>query len=359
MQTLFKRDTTGSIRTWRMEIEGSRFRTIAGLHGGAQVRSAWTQAVPKNIGRSNETSPEAQAEAEVSALYTKKMERGYTLDVDKVDEQKFRSPMLAKVFTTLPTGLLFSQPKLDGIRCIIDSEGMWSRTGKPILGALHIYEALAPFFAQNPMVEFDGELYNHELHDDFNEIVSMVRRTETTAKSREIVQYHVYDLISHANLPFDERNLALEWLLRNDFDPMVQMVPTDQVVDRDHLDSLYEEYMESGYEGQMVRLNEPYEFKRSKHLLKRKEFQDAEFEIIRIEEGLGNWAGYAKKVICKLPDGREFGAGIAGTQAQTKTLLAQADDMVGKEATITFFNLTPDGIPRFGIAKTIHQEARI
>ena len=36
-----------------------------------------------------------------------------------------------------------------------------------------------------------------------------------------------------------------------------------------------------------------YENKRTKQLLKRKEFQDAEFKIVEIVEGIGNRAGMA------------------------------------------------------------------
>ena len=31
----------------------------------------------------------------------------------------------------------------------------------------------------------------------------------------------------------------------------------------------------------------------------------------------------------------------------TVSLLEQADELIGKEATVKYFNLTPDGVPRF------------
>jgi DNA ligase-1 len=119
---------------------------------------------------------------------------------------------------------------------------------------------------------------------------------------------------------------------------------------QDELDELYARWLEEGYEGQMVRLDLPYEQKRSKTLLKRKEFQDAEYQVVAIEPGVGNWAGAAKKVICRLEDGREFGAGIKGTYARGVELLNEKHDT----ATVKFFALTPDGIPRFGVATAFH-----
>lgn len=115
------------------------------------------------------------------------------------------------------------------------------------------------------------------------------------------------------------------------------------------LDQLYADYIQDGYEGQMVRIDAPYEQKRSKNLLKRKEFQDAEFTLIGLEEGLGNWAGYAKRAIFRLKDGREFGAGIRGSQEFCKALLNERDTHINKPATVRFFNYTPDGVPRFPV----------
>ena len=105
----------------------------------------------------------------------------------------------------------------------------------------------------------------------------------------------------------------------------------------------------------MVRLDEPYEQKRSKYLLKRKEFQSEEFPIVAIEAGLGNWAGVAKKVTCRLPDGRTFGAGIRGTKERAAVLLTET----WETATVRYFALTPDGIPRFPVVTAFHNGVRL
>jgi DNA ligase-1 len=118
------------------------------------------------------------------------------------------------------------------------------------------------------------------------------------------------------------------------------------------LNHAYEYYLAHDYEGQMVRLNGKYEHKRSKLLLKRKEFQDGEFPVLAIEEGNGNWAGYAKKAVLSLPDGRSFGAGLRGTQAEMKALLGAPRPAT---ATVRYFALTPDGIPRFPVVTAFHQ----
>src|SRR3546814_12314723 len=77
-------------------------------------------------------------------------------------------------------------------------------------------------------------------------------------------------------------------------------------------------WLEEGYEGSIWRADAAYEQKRSKALRKRKEFVDDEFELVALEEGLGNWSGMAKRAICRLPDGRTFGAGIKGSQERAR-----------------------------------------
>jgi len=124
-------------------------------------------------------------------------------------------------------------------------------------------------------------------------------------------------------------------------------VPTTMVCDEIALDAIYEGYLQDGYEGQMVRVDAPYECKRSDTLLKRKEFQDGEYRIVEICEGNGNKSGMAGYAVLQREDGKTFRSNIKGTHAFLKELLKDAERLRGTFATCTYFNLTPDGIPRF------------
>lgn len=343
---IYKRDSVGNVRTWQYEVEGDKFRTIAGLIDGQKVTSGWTVCTPKS-----QDTAEEQALFEAQAEERKKLEREYHPTVDTIDTPNFFKPMLAHTYEQV-TFPVFSQPKLDGIRCIATAKGLFSRQGKRFFAVPHIEEALAPLFDKDPDLVLDGELYNHRLHDDFNEITSLVRRTKPTSEeihqARLLIEFHIYDMPSHAGT-FWERFHTLHHTIDLTISSL-KLVQTIRADTLGELDNLYGKYIEDNYEGQMVRLDGPYQQKRSKNLLKRKEFRDQEFEIVAIEEGLGNWAGYAKRVVCKLNDGREFGAGIKGNQAFTRDLLDRKDQFVGKQATIKFFEFTPDGVPRFPVA---------
>ncbi len=347
---IYKRDTLGRIRVWRAEREGASYRVYSGLLDGNLAITGWTQCEGKQ-GRSDVE----QAEFEIASAYTYHLKREYFETVEDVDTPRFFKPMLAGKYDCFAAG--FAQPKLDGIRCIARQSGLFTREGQPILGAPHVHGDMAALFQRYPDLIVDGELYNHELKDDFNSIVSLVRRKEPDpehiARSRELVQYHVYDLPSSADVfrqRLDQLNDAVAACSRD----VVQLVETHAVSEPDHYDALHGNWLEAGYEGSMWRADAQYEQKRSKTLLKRKEFQDAEYECLEIVEGTGNWAGLAKSVICRLPDGRTFGAGIKGSQQRAAELLSETHRVV----TVQFFHLTPDGIPRFPVVTKFWGEAR-
>lgn len=355
---LFKRDTTGKVRVWWFETgtNGTQWawRANSGIQDGKIVTSEWKFVDEKNVGRANATTLETQASNEAHAEYNKKRDRGYFEKVTDVDTFEKFKPMLAHSFEDYPLDFAkhnyYSQPKLDGIRCIARRDGLWSRAGKPIVAVPHIQEYLQVFFDQYPDAVLDGELYNHELKDDFNKITSMVRKSKPTAddivESAGLVQYHVYDcvVIGGGNRRFEER---YNFMVSQGFAAPVCYVPTRAVRSQDCVDALYGEYLEAGYEGQMVRLDAVYENKRSKYLLKRKEFITDEFRVVGVEEGKGNWSGYIKRFVLALPNGVEFGAGVRGNQEVLRKLFES--DAKPNWATLRYFTPTPDGVPRFPV----------
>ena len=86
---------------------------------------------------------------EAQALWQKKIDSGYFESIKDIDKKVFFSPMLAKDWNDYKDGIkfpLYSQPKLDGIRCVVRADGMWTRNGKQIVSAPHIFEASTPDF---------------------------------------------------------------------------------------------------------------------------------------------------------------------------------------------------------------------
>ena len=353
--TLYRRARGNQLRFWYMELDGDKYRSVSGVVDGTPVESGWTHATPKNEGKKNAKDAKQQALFEIDAEYTKKRNKGYFDDPEEVDNVPFTKPMLATDYTKRKDKLakdadLYMQPKLDGIRCIAREDGLWTRAGKKIVSCPHVEEALAPLFDDNPELILDGELYNHELKEDFNTITSIVRKTKPKdadiEKAKELVQYHIYDVIDTEKM-LSER---LKWIVQTfkDFGDPIRLVPTKRCMDQTSLDTWYEKWLSEGYEGQMVRLESPYQIdKRSNDLMKRKEFITDEFKVVRVEEGVGNWRGAIKRFILELGDGSFFGSGVRGTKAEMTKLLKS-----GKTpdwATVRYFSPTPDGVPRFPV----------
>jgi DNA ligase-1 len=371
--TLYKIDTSDNVRIWWMEQEGGNIRNHSGVQGGAIVTSGWKEMKAKNTGKKNATTPEEQGKVQIAAQYKKQVEQdGYyeTLEAAKKGETTFTSPMLAQKYEDRKDEVVFpvwSDPKFDGIRAVTAKGDMKSRRGKPINSTPEILNDLAKVFELYPNVIFDGELYNHALKDDFNQIQSLVTKKHISVEEQEqinsLVEYHIYDIVE-LNNGLNVRNEFLHSIV-NIIGPRIKIVDRRLANKQEELDDLYGGYLVDGYEGQMVRaFSSKYELKRTKSLLKRKEFVDEDFQISLIGEGQGNWAGHAKFVEFILPDDRRCGdgsrpkAGLRGNFDFARTLLEEAEEYAGGTVTVRFQNLTPDGIPRFAVATKFYKDVR-
>ena len=192
LQTLYKIDTQERLREWTMNIDGDKFYAIKGLVEGKKTQDKPTLATPKNVGRANETTGESQARFEAQAKFKKKLDTGYALTKEEAKVKKYYEPMLALNYKDRKGELtypLYSQPKLDGIRCVVRQEDDViigrTRNGKEIECIPHILDSLKGFFMAFPNAVLDGELYNHEYKDNFNKITSLVRKQKPVRRKNQ------------------------------------------------------------------------------------------------------------------------------------------------------------------------------
>lgn len=354
---LYSRRSDGKVQVWEKEVIKDKHRSHSGIMDGKIVISEWTVAEADvrwwNSNGDSGRSAEESAVEEAKAEWQKKKDKGYTEDIKDVDEKTFFEPMLAKVWQDYKDEVSFPvyvQPKLDGLRLIARKDGLWTRNGKEYKSIPHIYEALKSLFKYNPKYIFDGEVYADKFANDFNKICSLAKKSKPTKEdieeSAKSIEYHIYDFPFWDGI-FSERMEQLTKVLTHCDSDKIKMVVTHKATSHVEVDKYYGEFVEDGYEGLMVRLDEKYENKRTKVLLKYKEFQDAEYEILRVIEGDGNRSGGAGAFVCKNNDGSEFRTNIKGTREFCKEILNSPNDYIGKMATIKFFNFTPAGVPRF------------
>ena len=268
-------------------------------------------------------------------------------------------PMLAYKVDKKPVDWsekVFIQPKLDGVRCIFTKDGAYSRTGKEFKNLAHIKYDLTDFFRKHPNSVLDGELYNHALKNDFEKIISLVRKQKPTdqdaREAEDLVQYHVYDTIAEG-VDYEDR---FNWLTR--YLPIaatMTLIKNTIVNSYDEAKMLHDVHLAQGYEGSMLRLNKPYEQKRSYNLQKFKDFSDTEATIIGYEEGKGKFTGLIGKFFMQDDDGNEFGCPIGKGYnfADRKAILDNVHDYIGQRATFTYFQRTQAGSYRHPLFKTL------
>jgi DNA ligase 1 len=268
-------------------------------------------------------------------------------------------PMLAYKVDKKPVDWsekVFIQPKLDGVRCIFTKDGAYSRTGKEFKNVAHLKYDLTDFFRKNPNTVLDGELYNHALKDDFEKIISLVRKQKPTEQdaldAQHLVQYHVYDTIAEG-VDYEDR---FNWLTR--YLPIAStmtLIKNTVVENQDEAKMLHNVHLAQGYEGSMLRLNKPYEQKRSYNLQKFKDFSDTEATIIGYEAGKGKFTGLIGKFFMQDDDGNEFGCPIGKGYnfADRKAILDNVHDYIGQRATFTYFQRTQAGSYRHPLFKTL------
>ena len=241
----------------------------------------------------------------------------------------------------------FIQPKLDGVRCLFTAKGAFSRANNQFMNVDHIEQALKPFFAKNPTAILDGELYNHGLKDDFEKIISLVKKKKPTdndkAEAAELVQYHVYDVASMTIAPY---SLRFNFIQDLTYTYPICKVDTQVALDFDEALKMHKKNLKLGYEGSIYRSFEGrYKGTRSWDLMKFKDFHDDEATIVGYDIGQGKREGTLGKFIMMDDDGNTFGCppGKGYNYKDLANMLNNITDYIGERATFTYFERTKAG----------------
>ena len=260
--------------------------------------------------------------------------------------------------------------KIDGVRCSFYWDGEQvrsaSRGGKNYdYATAHIRTnpKLIEFFKQHPLIVFDGELYKH---GKTLQQISGAARLEKNAEKSNWLQYYVYDIMIQNSI-FDERLAALNDIkeeLSLGFEPekefkegelplqMVPHVPVTGKNKKEQIKKLHDQYVSEGWEGCVARdASKEYKFgSRGADMIKFKEYQDAEFMITGISEGLRD---EDMCFTCVTDNGLEFKAKPMGSRELKQEYRYNIDSLIGKMATVKFFYYSDDGVPLQPVLKSI------
>jgi DNA ligase-1 len=135
----------------------------------------------------------------------------------------------------------------------------------------------------------------------------------------------------------------------------VKYVPTKQALCDKGAKVIHGANLHKGYEGSILRLDRPYQCKRSYSLQKFKDFHDTEATIVGYVPGKGKRTGTLGKFLMIDADGIEFGCppGKGYTYKKLADILTNIDDYIGQTATFTYFERTKANSYRHPMFKTI------
>lgn len=248
------------------------------------------------------------------------------------------------------------QPKLNGVRGLYFTGIFQSRDNHVwrrdvVIHLLDELKAACP-----PYLILDGELYLHgKSLQQINGAISVNRLAPSSLTPQ--IEYHVFDCISthELHLPFSKRAEILHSLgerLVAVGGRRVKIVPTTFVLEPGLDETLFATYRAGGYEGLMYRdSSSPYGFEeecgnkenRWKRLLKRKEWQDGEFEIQGIVETTGEKGNQGFQLSCITEAGATFEVGSGLSKEELAHYLEYSP--TGLLARIRFECLSDGGIP--------------
>ena len=355
MKTLYKKDSKGKIRIWKIWTEGAELKQSAGLKDGKLVEHIKT-CKGKNIGKSNETTPEEQAKSELESTYQSKFSEGYFKTEAEVASEVVILPTLAKSYNDHKDKIdwdnTYCQRKYDGMRCLAFIKGsniiLKSRDGKIIENMQHITDELSMCSLNTIDLVLDGELWMEGTFQDNMKAIKKYRKGIT-----ENIRFNVYDLVS--NEEFQIRNQRIGTIIRSNKFKYVKEVETHKIFNEKALIDYHKQFISEGFEGTMIRtgsIGDPLN-KRSDKLLKYKDFKDIDFKIIDITSNDANPLHGTPHFEL---DGKQFKAGVKMSHDDRQDLLTNKDQYIGKMANIRYFELTDDGIPRFPVMIGIHYD---
>ena len=347
---LYTKTATGALNWWQIGTVGAKVIVRWGQLDGATQEDEYL-AEGKNIGRSNETTPEEQAQKEAQAKFDKQIRLKYVHTLEEAQNNLNIKPMRAYTLDDKRLKKLkwpiTVQPKYNGVRCMAynlpdGSVRLMSRGGKDYT-LPHIQEELRGRIPAGWCL--DGELYVHR-----TSLQTIRHYIETPTDKTLWVKLFCYDFteIPPTNMPWGLRHWSLDnWFRHNNDVQHAVLSHHLRANSMEEIDAHHDFWVQDGFEGVMIRTDEgTYRLgSKSTQLLKYKKFQDAEFEVVSWDVGKDGVIKYA----CVQEDGHTFEVRPMGSAEERAQLLAEADRSIGQKLTVRFQERSDDNIPIFPV----------
>ena len=378
MDILVSKDSKGKIRVVKIWADWSDSEKGFVIHRITSQYKGKETVQPEIIitkGKAKRTITE-QKNLELNSHIKKYLDKGYKklpedidlenedalnelIGVEKTGQDGVLKPMLAKQADKVANSAFekeyYGSRKINGLRCLIYKKGdrLYTASRGSInydLAIHHIlfHPKLVALFEEYPDLILDGEIYKHGW--TLNKISGLCR-TQVTAFDGEPLEFYLYDVV-RTDLPFDARleilNEIADKLELKEFEPYkewdkedlkIQMVPQEFVSGWLYIKKMHDDYVSEGWEGLVIRnIKEVYgPGKRSNAMIKIKVYQESEYEIAGLSEGLRD---EDMCFIMKTPNGQEFKAKPMGDREQKQWYREHLDELIGKMGTLKYFEMS-------------------
>ena len=334
LESLFKRTKTGAVQVCNISTSADTFTVEFGqLEGKMQTKD--TPCFGKNIGKANETTPEAQAVLEAKAKWLKKVKSGYS--TNKCAPETVALPQKVKPYLDNKAAIVYpaySTPKLNGINGTYwlmadDTLKLTSRGGDeyPPIPHLEANVRLDMIIAGTNCL--NGELYIHGEH--LQDITSAVRKPKELSSK---LRFCVFEL-PRIHKKYETKVETLRKLSDS--------VEITEVTSEEEADLCYKNAMAEKYEGTVLyNKHAVYKFnERSSNVYKYKKTIDAEFEIVGFnvdKNGEVVWSLVTQ-------EGKEFKAKPKGSREYRQSLATYGHKHIGEWWTVEYEMLSKASVP--------------
>lgn len=247
--------------------------------------------------------------------------------------------------------------KLDGQRLIgaVDERGsvkFFSRSGKLQNGLFELENYIKAFSNENILsmkkynkgFVFDGEILasdpNIPKDKTCAETISIMSSKE---ESKTGLTYHVFDIISldefaqgKSDDKYSVRRATLDKIAKHTDPNLLQVVPLlYHGNDKGMIAKLLDEVESQGEEGLMINLDDYYQTKRVKSLIKVKSFNTSDLRVVDTFDGEGRLEGKLGGAVVEYKGNKvKVGSGFTDYERETLT----KDDLVGKIVEVKYFS---------------------
>ena len=272
----------------------------------------------------------------------------------------------------------FVSRKLDGCRCIciIDENGepkYFSRAGNEFMTLKNLDAEIISLGLKNMVI--DGEICMLDANgvENFQGIIKEIKRKDHTIENPF---FYMFDLLTmeefvnkEGTTPFSVRNVQLDNLFFQKEFNHIDYLPQTILLDERMLTYHAVQAKENGWEGLMLRKDAPYQGKRSNDVLKVKQFYDAEYVVVDVENAVNRVIVDGKEVeemmmrnVVIEHKGNRVQVGSGFSHEQKRFYFENPSEIIGKQITVQFFEESRNqngGISlRFPTVKAIYENGR-